>query len=102
MRRGPIASSRLFGAYEVNTCSTCINGGAREVSLSFPRERAERIILHFIETELLNPAKLSELEERYRFAAARPTVDHSRRIVELDSESRHIGDVIARRLVSAA
>jgi len=75
---------------------------AREVSLSFPRERAERIILHFVETELLNPAKLSELEERYRFAAARPTVDHSRRIVELDSEIRPIGDVIARRLVSAA
>ena len=81
-------------------CATHVNGHACDVTLSLPRERAERVVLSYIENCLLNPARLTELEERYRSAAARPAIDHSRRITELDGEIRHIGDAIAQGMVS--
>ena len=83
-------------------CATHVNGDACEVSLSLPRDRAERIIIDCVETELLDPAKLSELEARYRTAASRPAVDHSQRIAELASEVQNITDAIAKGLLSDA
>jgi site-specific DNA recombinase len=83
-------------------CATHVNGDACGVTLSLPRERAERRILDCIEVDLLNPARLADLEARYRSEGVRPAVDHSRRIAELNREIQNIGDAIAKGLVSDA
>jgi site-specific DNA recombinase len=83
-------------------CATHVNGDACPVSISLPRERAESRVLDCIETDLFNPARLADLEARFRAGAARLPVDHSRRISELESEIRNVGDAIARGLLSDA
>jgi site-specific DNA recombinase len=83
-------------------CVTHVNGDACDVVISLPRDRAERIIMECVQTELLSPAKLAELEKRYRSSVEHPPVDHSRRIAELDREVHNIGDAIAKGLVSEA
>jgi hypothetical protein len=77
-------------------CATHVNGDACGVSISLPRDRAERRILDSIEADLFNPARLSDLEARCRAGATRSLVDHSRRIGELESEIRTIGDAVAQ------
>ncbi len=83
-------------------CATHVNGDACDVTLTLPRERAERIILECVEVDLLDPAKLKELETRYAVTVPRPLSDNSRRIAELDLAIRNIGDAIAQGLVSEA
>lgn len=83
-------------------CASHVNGDACEVTLSLPRERAERIILDCVQGELLTEERLGELERRYRSVAERPAVDHSLRIAELDKEIGNLGDAIAKGLLSDA
>jgi site-specific DNA recombinase len=67
-------------------CSSHHEGGehACAVSLSVPRDRVERVLLDCAHTELLDPAKLEEVEARY--LASRPaTVDYRPRIAELEA-----------------
>ena len=76
-------------------CASHAYGGeaACAVSISLPRERAERLILEAVRTELLNPARLAELEMRYRTFEA-PPVDHSARLSALDREERNLTTAI--------
>ena len=83
-------------------CATHVNCDACGVTLSVSRERAERVILNCVETDLLDPIRLAKIEERYRAAATRPVADHSRRIQELDGEVKTFFDAVARGLVSDA
>jgi site-specific DNA recombinase len=86
-------------------CSSHHEGGnaACSVSLSVPRARVESVIMECVETDLLDPKRLKEIEQRYRATAASAiVVDHGPRIAELDREIRNIGDAIAKWLVSAA
>ena len=50
----------------------------------------------------LRPARLAKLEKLFQTDAARPAVDHSRRLAELDREIQNIGDAIAKGLLSDA
>jgi site-specific DNA recombinase len=88
------------------SCYQCVrhqDGGehACALKLMVPRERVEHRILSCIETDLLNPARLAELEARYRAEAAKP-VDHSQRIATLESEIQNLTNAIAKGLLSDA
>jgi hypothetical protein len=67
-----------------------------------PRVRVENAIIECVETELFNPARLSELEARYAAATHSLPVDHSARIAELDREIARIVEAIAGGLISDA
>ena len=83
-------------------CASHVNGAACDVTLSVPRVRVENTIIECVETELFNPARLSELEARYAAAAQSPPVDHSARIAELEREIARIVEAIAGGLISDA
>jgi hypothetical protein len=56
-----------------------------------------------VDTNLLDPAKLAEVEQRYRASlTSEIVIDHSARIAELDREIQNIGDAIAKGLISEA
>jgi site-specific DNA recombinase len=82
-------------------CATHVNGDACKVTQSLPRERAERIILDCVETELFDPARLTELESRYE-SAAPVVVDNGPRIAKLKREIDHMIKAIAGGLNSSA
>jgi site-specific DNA recombinase len=83
-------------------CASHLNGDACAANLSVPRDRAERRILDSIEVDLFNPARLADLERRYRAGETRAPVDHSQRIGELNQEIRNVSDAIAMGLLSDA
>jgi hypothetical protein len=95
-------SSRLPTTRRRHQCATHVNGDARSVNLSVPRDRAERRILDSIEIDLFNPAKLSELEKRFRSGEIRVTADYGPRIAEVEREMCNVGDAIAKGLLSDA
>jgi site-specific DNA recombinase len=82
-------------------CATHVNGDACDVTLSLPRERAERIILNCVETDLFDPARLAEFEARYQTAAS-VVVDNGPRIGKLKREIDHMIKAIAGGLNSSA
>jgi site-specific DNA recombinase len=105
LKCGACAASFVLSNGTRYQCSSHHEGGnaACDVSLSVPRERVESVIMECVETDLLDPQRLKELEQRYRASAASAiVVDHGPRIAELDREIQNIGDAIAKGLVSAA
>jgi hypothetical protein len=76
-------------------CSSHHEGGnsACDVSLSLPRERAERYILNCVETSLLDPKRVAEFEARY-LSSRPPTVDYRPRIVELERQIKNFVKMI--------
>lgn len=74
-------------------CSSHHDGGpgACEVSLSLLRDRAEGVIMEFVQDDLLNPDRLTEIAERYRAAASSEMViDHGPRIARLEQERANL------------
>ena len=76
-------------------CASHTNGGASAcaVSLSVPRERAERIIRECVEVELLDPNRLAEMEKTL-LAHDPPPVDYSARLAELGGQERNLTTAI--------
>ena len=85
LRCRPCGSSYALSNKTRYQCSSHHEGGdgACSVSLSVPRDRAERIILDFTSAEL--PKFLSEIEARYESRRV-VAVDHKARIAELDQK----------------
>ncbi|HXW74241.1 MAG TPA: zinc ribbon domain-containing protein, partial [Steroidobacteraceae bacterium] len=85
-------------------CASHHEGGkaACDVSLSLRRDLAERIILDCVETDLLDPAKLSALEARLRAVVSRPAPNYDKRIAELTREIENLADAIAKVGLSEA
>jgi site-specific DNA recombinase len=85
-------------------CASHTNGGdaACSVSATVPRVRVEAAVLDCIETDLLNPATLAEIEQRYRAATSEFAPDHAVRIAELDNEITRLVEAVASVGVSAA
>ena len=105
LKCGTCAASFVLSNGTRYQCSSHHEGGNAvcDVSLSDPRSRVESVIMECVETDLLDPQRLKEIEQRYRASAASAIViDHGPRIAELDREIRNIGDAIANGLVSAA
>jgi hypothetical protein len=97
------ASFQLCSAIRYG-CASHHNGGntACSVGLTIRRDYIEDKILSCAHTELLNPARLTGFETRYRAASSRPVVDHSRRVAELNREVQNITDAVANGWVSDA
>jgi site-specific DNA recombinase len=77
-------------------CSSHHNGGdaACPVALSVLRDRLEERVIDHIETELLVPGRLAELEERLR-SSAPIVVDYAPRITELAQREKNLAAAIA-------
>jgi len=77
-------------------CASHVNGGdhACKVKVSVPRERAERIILECVQTQLFDPALLAELEKKFKAAGA-PVIDYAARFRVLEAQEKNIIDAIA-------
>ena len=95
---GLLKCSVCHGSYALSNkvryqCSSHHEGGpgACDVSLSVPRTRVENVIRGYVEDELLDPARLLEIGERYRAAAGSEIViDHGPRIAKLEQERANV------------
>jgi hypothetical protein len=81
---------------------TNVGDAACSVSATVPRVRVEAAVLDCIETDLLDPAWLAEIEQRYREATSESAPDHAVRIAELDKEITRLVEAVASVGVSAA